>query len=250
MLQHQADRHGRSGPPLALKLQGIAARAAIEGNMKVLARVCATVLLLSGWAACDEVSGPGHTTLRTFPFGSVYYVTDAITGVETGVSETVLTTASGKVTITSSSMGSWTVQFPGAKWTITEQAPNGLLIENGGKKYQVDRQSNETTFTFPGDKVTYQTGLNELKIHGQRGDVNAKSDMDQLQIDSKAGKTTLKSKMNGFELKGPAVNRHPYLCKGWTLEQSGVGILINLSDELKLSGLGQSLDWNSLQRLP
>lgn len=214
--------------------------------MKTVLTTLVGLLILMNSSLADERSGPGRTTLASFDGGTIYAADSKITSTKTGPGETILQTSAGKIVVRTTP---WGYDIVGPQGTVkVSTSLNELTIEEGKKKYQVvSAFGGKTTFSFPGQKITFQQdGFDQATVSGPKGTLKVEEAMNELKLTSPAGTTVYSGQLNSAKPQGPPFIRHPYTYRAFLIERNGVGILLNLMP-YQHEALKPLLDWTRVQ---
>lgn len=229
---------------------------------KLCFAICLSSLL--GWAAADELSGPGRKTLVSEEWGTIFCQEGVRVKSDLAGRTHRLNTDKGLVSM-SRSLDGWLVQAPNQNLRLRRQdgldGSQRLLVTFNSTSYVFERRNNDYMWMFPdSQKVWFTLREGELraalgpegafKMHKKTGGVAYDIDSDAGQSQVLLGRKKM-GKGAGYRYvvvrqTGEELARHPYLVRGVVFENGPVGMFI----KMPRNPVMDALDWSLVKAVP
>ncbi len=213
----------------------------------------ACLLGLSGLGLADDISGPGHTTIRATPWGSIFYKPSALGAhqMETVNDEIKIKRSSGELKIQGSDLMGYRL-IQGKDVMSLEWGLDGLKIRWQKNTWTLRPKNGNYTLesSDPQDTVVFECNGNNYIIKGKLGHVSISTKPGEVLIQSPLGKSMVVREMGKRSISGPAISQIPYLGRGLYLSFHGLGLLIDIHKLFPIFELAEWTEWKPVMGKP
>lgn len=212
-------------------------------------------LLLAGSAPCpaDDLSGPGHSTLKQASWGSIFYSPAAAGShaVEVNGDDVLIKSGRGVVKVLGSDVNGYRL-VAGSDLLTIQLVNSDIEIRWREKAWTFRSQNGNCTLTSsaPRDTVVFERNANTFTIKGSAGFLAVTSGPGLLSINSSAGQATVKTGLGSRTFSGVPMDRLPYLGRGVFISFHGVGILLDVARLFPMQEVAEWREWKPIVGQP
>lgn len=216
--------------------------------MRVLP-VLVPLMLTSFGSYGDDVSGQGRATIQLFPWGSLYYDQNGADSFqfEPTSSGFRFRSGAGEVVIQTTGVNGFRFSCGTDLMTLAQDMLN-IDVQGQGRTWTLTCSNGNCTLVTsnPPDRVTYTRNANAFNIKGSQGEVSGKTNFGNATITSPLGTSTVTTNLGQRTASGVAIQRIPYLGRGFYIPFHGVGVFIDLGKVFPMPEVADYVEWKPI----
>lgn len=208
-------------------------------------------LLLAGITPCaaDDLSGPGHWTIKKASWGSIFYdpIAAGNHGMEANGDDVLIKSGRGTVKVLGSDVNGYRL-VAGSDVLTIQLVNSDIEIRWREKAWTLRGQNGNYTLTSnaPRDTVVFERNANTFTVKGSAGFLRVTSGPGLLSINSSAGQATVKTDLGNRAFSGVPMDRLPYLGRGVFISFHGVGVLLDLARLFPMEEVAEWREWKPI----
>jgi hypothetical protein len=196
----------------------------------------------------DAVSGPGHTTIQRYAWGTVYH--DHALGtyhLEPTIDGFRFTSDEGEVRIQSAHVTGLKFTCGEDVLTLDQDGPD-LTLQGPCGRWTLRTLNGQTTLasTHPRDQVVFNRSANTFTISGTKGTVTVSTDFDRMRIESPQGRASVTTAMGSRTVTGTALDQIDYLGRGVFITFHGTGIFVDVARVFPMPEVAEWIEWKPI----